>query len=58
MTATTDRHLPAIEHGRDGTWRVFCLACSDAEGDYVYPCEYADEDYPPAVLVPARETTR
>jgi len=34
-----NEHLPALIPGFEpGTWRVMCLACSQAAGEYTYPC--------------------
>lgn len=46
-------HIPAVaQRVEDGHWGVYCLACSDAAGDYVYPCRVRGDsgDWPPQVL--------
>lgn len=46
-------HLPAVAPGRDGTWGVFCLACSEDASDYVPLCAKLAEngmEWPSTVL--------
>lgn len=53
-------HVPVVTPvvGKDGEgkgWGVYCVACSDAEGDYVQRCRLIaddDQDWPPLVMVP------
>lgn len=52
-----EQHVYTIAPANDGRWGVFCLACSQKEEDYIYPCKQkADrvgtEDHPPQLLVP------
>lgn len=52
------RHTPAItESSTPGAWQVYCVACSDAVNDYVYPCATGRRDVP-AQLVPAEEVSQ
>jgi hypothetical protein len=54
-------HLPAITRGVEGgLWCVYCLACSDREGDWVPRCRKllpqgisgaADADWPQTRLL-------
>lgn len=32
------QHVPVVAERRDGTWGVFCWACSYTAEDYVNPC--------------------
>jgi hypothetical protein len=44
-------HGPHVSPAEEG-WGVFCLACSLAEGEYVYPCRNKDDfRWPPAWLI-------
>ena len=46
-------HVPAVAPGRDGTWGVFCLACSEDASDYVPICARLAEhemEWPTTVL--------
>jgi hypothetical protein len=45
-------HVPAVTERADGTWGVYCPACSDEAQDYVPRCKVRD-DWPPLVLVAA-----
>jgi hypothetical protein len=53
MTATRSLHVPAVARRADGTWGVWCVACSEREQDYTYPCDEntRTDDWPPDVLV-------
>lgn len=47
-------HVPTIAAKKPGEWGVFCLACSDAAGDYVFPCRahpdvWTRQQYPAAL---------
>ena len=42
------RHVYAIEERDIGIWGTYCLACSDAEQDYVYPCKRGEHTAPPS----------
>lgn len=46
-------HVYSVAPKLDGTWGVFCLACSHAVSGYVYPCgaNLRDGKTPPAVLI-------
>jgi hypothetical protein len=35
-------HLPTIAPKVDGSWGVFCWACTRAANDYTYPCQQTD----------------
>lgn len=51
-----DLHVPALTLGHGPRWAVYCLACSDLEQEYVYPCRVTEwTPEPPPVLVPEPE---
>ena len=52
-----EQHYYTVAPANNGRWGVFCLACSDKEGDYVWPCRQKadhvdEEDHPPQLLAP------
>lgn len=47
-TAKEARHTYAIEERDVGVWGTYCLACSDAEEAYVYPCKLGEKLAPPS----------
>lgn len=58
--ALVQGHLPAVGQLNDGSWGVFCLACTHQEneerpgsGIYIYPCRQdgPSDDWPPVRLV-------
>lgn len=58
-------HVPVVtpvvsKDGEEKGFGVYCIACSDAEGDYVQRCRLVkedDTDWPPTVLVPLSGTS-
>jgi hypothetical protein len=49
-------HVYAVQPRTDGTWGTFCIDCSEARQDYVWPCAAPNRPIPPARLIPAGET--
>jgi hypothetical protein len=52
---TSQGHIAATIKKNDGTWGVFCFACTEKAHEFVYPCRLMDLDdasfWPPAVLI-------
>lgn len=48
-------HIPTIAEQHDNRWGVYCVACSKAAEDYVWPCREGVDWDVPAVLVAAAE---
>ena len=57
--ADLKNHKPAIapltdQDGNDKGWGVYCLACTDIHGEFIYPCQVpqimAQGEWPPQVL--------
>jgi len=44
------RHIYALGEGSSpGSWGSFCLACSDEQGEYIWPCaKYPQRPIPPS----------
>jgi hypothetical protein len=49
------RHLPVVTRGHGG-WRIYCLACSEEDCDYVPVCRVM-KDWPPTLLIERGDTT-
>ena len=47
-TTKEARHTYAIEERDIGIWGTYCLACSDAESEYIYPCRRGTSPAPPS----------
>jgi hypothetical protein len=43
-TAKEERHIYALAERPDGSWGTYCLACSEMESAYVYPCKRGGDD--------------
>lgn len=51
-------HVPTLARARGETWGVFCLACSEREQDYVFPCRdgmWPTDQIPPHFVVAAED---
>jgi len=46
-------HVYAVAPRNDGSWGVWCYACSETAGDYVYPCRELPSKMNPARVPPA-----
>ena len=53
-------HHPALKALSNGSFGVYCVACSDQHGDFINPCVQLDDDsranWPPNVVVSAPGT--
>lgn len=59
--STAGQHVPTLARARNDTWGVFCLACSERIGDYIYPCSegmWPSDQKPPAFVVEAEHPVR
>ena len=47
-TKKESRHTYAIDKRDEGVWGTYCLACSDAAEEYIYPCKVGGIEPPPS----------
>ena len=47
-TKKEGRHTYAIDKRDDGVWGTYCLACSEAAEEYIYPCKVGGIEPPPS----------
>lgn len=51
-TRKETKHIYAMAVRHDQTWGTYCLACSEEEEEYIYPCrKYAERLVPPSHIV-------